>query len=154
VIISIRGFLAFIMLLFGIASFYWYQDYIEKNDASQLIFFPDAYFDFKKHTSSSQLSNGEEIQLFLEAMPIPALAPLNIKVKLKNLRVVDASIEFKGIDLPMGKNHISLKVQPDGSFIGNTLLPTALHPKMAWRTFVHLKTADNHFVAPFYFNLD
>ena len=91
--------------------------------------------------------------LSLEILPrsIPVMAPLNLRVQLRDLEPSSVEVDFAGVDMNMGFNRVHLEAAGEGGFEGQGMLPTCVRERMAWEAKVLVQTPAGLLAAPFRF---
>jgi hypothetical protein len=91
--------------------------------------------------------------LSLEILPrsLPVMAPLTLRVQVRDLEPGSVEVDFAGVDMNMGFNRVHLEPAGEGVFEGQGMLPTCVRERMAWEAKVLVQTPAGLLAAPFRF---
>jgi len=139
------------LLLVSLAGVAWYKNQqdipLEITSQSEV----DKTCNLNSQECSSAIENIGDITFSINPRPIPLVSNLDLTVRtdLKNIQQV--KIDFKGIDMDMGPNLVTLKKNKNGDFFGIGMLPVCIRRSMNWQAFVYIKTNSGLYMAPYIF---
>ena len=113
------------------------------------VWLPTPNCDLREGPCLAYLDSGESIELSSIPTNLPALTPVQLKVRAANISTQTVKVHFKGKEIPMGEYQVALSPQHDGSFTARSMLPTCQHAQMAWWVNVMVDTGTQQFCAPF-----
>jgi hypothetical protein len=94
------------------------------------------------------------IRLDMTPRPLPPTEQLRIRVDTSGLTAESIAVEFRGIDMNMGKSSHELRDIGGGSFTGDASLPACTRRQMRWRATVTARGADGIYLATFDFEVN
>jgi len=94
---------------------------------------------------------GERVFLSIEPRSLPVMQPLAIEVRTEGLRADVVEVDFAGVNMDMGLNRPQLRGLSDHRFLGETMLPVCVRPRMAWEARVLVHSDRGLLAAPFRF---
>jgi hypothetical protein len=144
---KLNGLLATIVIM---GSFLWFGKGIwQRTNNIKVIMLPTPQCDLRTGPCSTTLPSGELIELSSLPTNLPALTPVLLQVKTKNINVKSVSVDFKGLEMPMGEFHYNLTPQGPEIYSARTMLPTCKNPEMAWAVNVIVNVGYTKYCAPF-----
>jgi len=112
----------------------------------------DPSCDLGQGRCTTTLANGASVSLLLTPQTIRVLHPLSLNVITDGIKVSTVNVDFRGIDMDMGYNNLTLSKEKNGVFIGKTILPACLHAEMKWEARILLSTEKGIMMVPFQFS--
>lgn len=135
-----------VLLLVG----YRLKDSISSSPATIAAIDPSC--DLHQGKCTTRLANGASVSLLLTPQTIRALHPLSLNVVTDAINVSTINVDFRGIDMDMGYNSLTLSKEKKGNFVGETILPACIHEEMKWEARVLLTTKKGVIMVPFQFS--
>jgi zona occludens toxin (predicted ATPase) len=108
--------------------------------------------DLHQGKCTTLLANGASVSLLLTPQTIRVLHPLSLNVVTDAINVSTINVDFRGIDMDMGYNRLTLSQEKKGSFVGETILPACIQAEMKWEARVLLNTKKGVIMVPFQFS--
>lgn len=143
----LSGFLAAVVIL---ACLLWFgQGLWQRVRPASIIMLPTPDCDLRTGPCQTALDSGESIELSSLPTNLPALTPVLLQVKTAHLSVRKVTVDFKGLEMPMGEYHYQLSPQGKSLYTARTMLPTCKNPEMAWVVNVTVDTGQQKYCAPF-----
>ncbi|MBK5940078.1 hypothetical protein CCR96_12680 [Halochromatium roseum] len=102
---------------------------------------------------SVRFSAGAEVTLDIQPRGIPAVHPLELRVRLEDVPSPQrVEVDFAGVDMAMGFNRAALSFDAEaGAWAGQGMLPVCVRDRMTWEARVLLHYPDRLLAAPFRF---
>lgn len=111
----------------------------------------NAHCDLRQQACAVALPNGGSVTLSVTPKDIPLLKPLQLEVRTSDITATGVDIDFVGIGMDMGYNHVPLEQTAQTQFQGKALLPVCVRTKMQWEARVTITTRKKVFVVPYRF---
>jgi hypothetical protein len=112
----------------------------------------DPQCDLRTGPCQSYFPDGGAITLSITPREIPALAPLDLEVKLKALTAQRVEVDIVGISMDMGFHRATLERAADHRYVGQTTLPVCVSDRMDWEARVLAHGNAGIVAAPFRFS--
>jgi hypothetical protein len=140
-----------VLLLVSLAGMAWFKN--QKNPPIQITSQSevDNNCNLNSNECRSTIENKGEIIFSITPRPIPLVSHLSLIVKSNLKNILQVTVDFKGIDIDMGPNQVTLKANQNRNFHGKGMLPVCIRRSMNWQALVYIKTSDGLYMAPYIF---
>jgi hypothetical protein len=140
-----------LLLMAILLTLIWSKNQSEQQDDALLRLKADPECDLHSGACHVDLPDGASLTLSITPGPIPLVKPLTIKVISHSVLPEKVMVDFKGVSMEMGPNHVVLNAVENGVYEAKGMLPVCIQSRMHWRADVYIQTADKTIVAGFPF---
>lgn len=124
-------------------------------DTAQIEALPRPSCDLHQGACTAIWPQGQgQLTLQMTPRPIPVMRPITLDVRLEGPLAASAQaidVDFNGVDMDMGYNHVSLQRLNPQAFGGTATLPVCMTGTMAWRIRLVTQAQGQRFTATFTF---
>jgi len=100
---------------------------------------------------TASLPDGRSASLALLPLPVVALKPITVHLKLSGIQAQRVVVDFTGVNMDMGFNRFPLKRAGVG-YAGKAILPVCTRSRMEWKAEVLVQTEHGLLAFPFRFD--
>jgi len=108
--------------------------------------------DLRQGGCRALLPGNAAVRFSITPHDIPLFQPLQLEVVVDGLAADAVEIDFAGVDMNMGPNHVRLSRSDSGRFTGEGILPACIRDRMTWQATVKLDTDAGLYAAVYRFD--
>lgn len=123
-----------------------------RQSPAALVVMPEPGCDLHRRPCRATLPDGGQLELSLQPRPIPMLTPLAVAVRTSGIDGSAVAVDFTGVNMDMGPNHIQLAGAGTGLYQGQATLPVCVTGNMPWQAAVSVETPSGRISVPFRFD--